>query len=817
MVHGGTGKGHGTAMREPVRDDAARVQGELMNTHSVESRFILIVASALTLLIAPLFALFFYLSNERAYRDVVDHGQALLKANSLALGKPLWDFDEESVRQIAGTILADRSVIAVRVHEVSDGLDIKLPDNAGGKDPPGMPLSTPILYQSVDGAKTVGSLEITIRQRQLLADFKIDDAVYIGIFLFSIVIITAAAIVGNRMMVTRPLYRLTHAIEATRRLGSRHMVDWVSADEMGMLAANFNEMQARLAQEENDLKRAHARTTRIYNLTPAKLYSVDDDDRLTAVSDYWLLATGYDRESVLGRPFADLLEETTRSTYENRKRQAMEGVEASSVTVKFRCADGRLIDVLIKEVQALEAGETLSLAVMTDVTELKTAEERNHVQAITDHLTGLLNRPGFEAALDRAIRQSAESGGELACLLIDLDRFKPINDNLGHAVGDEVLREIAGRIRAQLREGDKVARLGGDEFVVLIPAAKAKKAALQISKRIASVCAKPILVGGNRLSLSASIGVALYPAQATTAAELLQKSDLAMYARKHNGKNGTKLFDPVMASMAQERLKIETYIETGLREDWFDVHLQPIVDLESGRIAGFEALMRLNHPEHGLLPPGDIIRVAEETGTIKRIGERVFEKAVAHLARLSALPGLESTYLAVNVSPLQFSAELPASTFAALMKWGIPPSRIVIEITEAVLMHHSPDVREILEALSASGLKIALDDFGTGYSSLSYLLHFPVNTIKIDQSFIRSLTDEDDAVRKRVRMLVTGINTVANELNCRIIAEGIETEEQLSALLSMGVSHGQGFYLGRPQPVDKIEAELECATPRNAP
>ncbi|WP_018238440.1 EAL domain-containing protein [Ensifer sp. BR816] len=782
-----------------------------MNTHSVESRFILIVSSALLLLIAPLFVLFFYLSNERAYRDVIDHGQVLLKANSLALGKPLWDFDEESVRQIASTILADRSVISVRVHEVAGGLDVRLPERSQDKDPPGEILSTPVHYRSVDGTKTVGELEIALRQRDLLSDFKFDDAVYIGIFLFAIVIITAAAILGNRMMVTRPLRRLTHAIEATRRFGSRHMVDWVSADEMGMLAANFNEMQARLAQEENDLKRAHQKTTRIYNLTPAKLYSIDDEDRLTAVSDYWLLATGYDRETVLGHPFADFLDPATRTAYENRKRQASEGVEAATVTVKFRCADGRLIDVLIKEVQALEADETLSLAVMTDVTELKTAEERNHVQAITDHLTGLLNRPGFEMVLDRSIRQTAEEGGELACLLIDLDRFKPINDNLGHAAGDDVLRQIAGRIRSQVRGEDKVGRLGGDEFVVLIPASKAQSAALQISERIAAACAEPVIVDGNALSLSASIGIALYPAQAKTAAELLQKSDMAMYARKHNGKNGAKLFDPLMASLAQERLKIDTYIEEGLRQDWFDVHLQPIVDLKAGRVAGFEALMRLNHPEHGILPPAEIIRVAEETGAILRIGERIFEKAVAHLARLSSVPGLENAYLAVNVSPLQFRPELPASTFSTLMKWGITPTRIVIEITEAVLMHPSPDIRDVLGALNNAGLRIALDDFGTGYSSLSYLVHFPVNIIKIDQAFTRSLTDESETVRRRVRKLIAGIQTVANELNCQVVAEGIEAEEQLDALLTLGVSHGQGYFLGRPQPVGDILSKLECA------
>ncbi|AUX80668.1 putative bifunctional diguanylate cyclase/phosphodiesterase [Sinorhizobium fredii] len=775
-----------------------------MNTHSVESRFILIVSSALLLLIAPLFALFFYLSNERAYRDVIDHGQVLLKANSLALGKPLWDFDEESVRQIAGTILADRSVVSVRVHEVAGGLDVRLPERSRDRDPPGEILSTAVHYRSVDGTKTVGSLEIALRQRDLRSDFEFDDAVYVGIFLFAIVIITAAAILGNRLMVTRPLLRLTHAIEATRRLGSRHMVDWVSADEMGMLAANFNEMQARLAQEENDLKRAHQKTTRLYNLTPAKLYSIDDDDRLTAVSDYWLLATGYDRESVIGHAFADFLDPATRPAYENRKRQASEDVQGASVTVKFRCADGRLIDVLIKEVQALEAGDTLSLAVMTDVTELKTAEQRNHVQAITDHLTGLLNRPGFETALDAAIRQAAADGGELACLLIDLDRFKPINDNLGHAAGDEVLRQIACRIRTQLRGKDKVGRLGGDEFVVLISAPKAENAALQISERIAAACAEPVVVDGNALSLSASIGIALYPAQAKSAAELLQKSDMAMYSRKHNGKNGAKLFDPLIASLAQERLKIETYIEDGLRQDWFDVHLQPIVDLKLGKVAGFEALMRLNHPEHGVLPPADIIRVAEETGAILRIGERIFEKAVAHLARLSSIPGLETSYLAVNFSPLQFSPRLPAAAGSILMKWGIPPTRIVVEITEAVLMHHSPDIRDVLGALSGAGMRIALDDFGTGYSSLSYLVHFPVSIIKIDQAFTRSLTDDSDTVRRRVRKLIAGIQMVAKELNCQVVAEGIETDEQLNTLLSMDVNCGQGYFLGHPQPVAAI-------------
>ncbi|TCN34052.1 PAS domain S-box-containing protein/diguanylate cyclase (GGDEF)-like protein [Sinorhizobium americanum] len=780
-----------------------------MNTHSVESRFILIVSSALLLLIAPLFALFFYLSNERAYRDVIDHGQVLLKANSLALGKPLWDFDEESVRQIAGTILADRSVVSVRVHEVAGGLDVRLPERTRDKDAPGEILSTPVHYRSVDGTKTVGSLEIALRQRDLRSDFEFDDAVYIGIFLFAIVIITAAAILGNRLMVTRPLLRLTHAIEATRRLGSRHVVDWVSADEMGMLAANFNEMQARLAQEENDLKRAHQKTTRLYNLTPAKLYSIDDDDRLTAVSDYWLLATGYDRQTVIGRPFADFLDPATRRAYENRKRQASEDVEGATVTVKFRCADGRLIDVLIKEAQAFEADETLSLAVMTDVTELKTAEQRNHVQAITDHLTGLLNRPGFETALDAAIQQTAADGGELACLLIDLDRFKPINDNLGHAAGDEVLRQIAGRIRAQVRGQDKVGRLGGDEFVVLIPAAKAENAALQISERIAAACSEPVVVDGNSLSLSASIGIALYPAQARSAAELLQKSDMAMYARKHNGKNGAKLFDPLIASLAQDRLKIDTYIEDGLRQDWFDVHLQPIVDLKLGKVAGFEALMRLNHPEHGVLPPADIIRVAEETGAILKIGERIFEKAVAHLARLSCVPGLENAYLAVNFSPLQFCPKLPAATAATLMQWGIPPSRIVIEITEAVLMHHSPDIRDVLGALSGAGMKIALDDFGTGYSSLSYLVHFPVSIIKIDQAFTRSLTDDSETVRRRVRKLIAGIQMVAKELNCQVVAEGIETDEQLSTLLSMEVNCGQGYFLGRPQPVTDILSGLQ--------
>ncbi|WP_432348346.1 EAL domain-containing protein [Shinella yambaruensis] len=787
--------------------------------HSVESRFIAIVIGALLIFVAPLFVLFLILSSDRVARERLQNTEVLLQANVQALGKPLWDFDKDSIDQIVGALQADADIAFVHVRDTSDLIDIRKPATRPDPDDTRSIVKADILYKANDGIKKVGTAEIWIRKAHLLSRFSKDEMSIFTIFFFAVATLFTAAIIGNRITIIRPLMRLTAAIEATRRLGSRHHVDWTSNDEMGALAHNFNEMQSKLEREEKELKLAHARATDIYNLTPAMLFSIDADNRITAVSDYWLTATGYRRAAVIGQEFTDFVAEDWRDTY--RKRHDENSVEGGicEATVRFRCADGSMIDVLILEtgVAASSSRQALSLSVMTDVTDLKEAENRNHRQAITDHLTGLLNRQGFESVLDELIGDVDKLGQQLACLFVDLDRFKWINDNLGHAAGDDVLCQVATRLRRQLRAGDRIARLGGDEFAILLCAPNACQLAMDVSERLVASLRTPLTVNGADLHVSASIGVAVYPDHAETAACLLQKSDMAMYARKRSGKNGVQLFDSNMVDIARKRLETEQFIDQGLREDWFIAHLQPIVSLADGRVAGFEALMRLNHPERGLLPPAEIIGIAEENGSIGRIGDCILSKSIASLAIISKLDGLADAYLAVNFSPLQFEPALPARLAALLLEHGITPSRIVVEITEAVLMLDNPVVREVLDALSDLGCRIALDDFGTGYSSLSYLNRFPVDIVKVDQSFTRSLSSDQPDVRRKSRMLVEGIRTISHQMGCAVVAEGIETTEQWDILQAMQVEFGQGYLLSRPLPLDALLEKLDEFTVTERP
>ncbi|MFC3076279.1 putative bifunctional diguanylate cyclase/phosphodiesterase [Shinella pollutisoli] len=780
-----------------------------MRMHSVESRFIAIVIGALLIFVAPLFALFLIVSSDRVAREREQHTQVLVETNVQALAKPLWDFDRESIGQVAATLQADPAIAYVRVRDTANLIDVRKPELAPAF-PNARSMTTDILYHAADGIKKVGTAEIWIEKEGILARFSRDELTIFAIFLFAVGTMFTAAIIGNRITVIRPLMRLTAAIEATRRLGSRHHVDWTSNDEMGALAHNFNEMQSKLEREENELKLAHARATDIYNLTPAMLFSIDAQNRITAVSDYWLTATGYRRRDVIGRDFTAFVDPEWRDVYRDRHATSRSEGGICEVTVCFRRADGSVMDVLILETGIAESDDrqALSLSVMTDVTDLKEAETRNHRQAITDHLTGLINRQGFEAVLDDMIGRADQHGHQLACLFVDLDRFKWINDNLGHAAGDDVLCEVATRLRRQLRADDMIARLGGDEFAILLSAPNARQLATDVSARLAASLRPPILSQGCELNVSASIGIAVYPDHAATAADLLQKSDMAMYSRKRSGKNGVRFFDADMLDIARKRLETEQFIDQGLREDWFEAHLQPIVALSDGRVAGFEALMRLHHPQRGILPPGEIVGIAEENGSITRIGDVILSKSIANLAAISAIAGFGETYLAVNFSPLQFEPALPARLASLLMENDVTPPRIVIEITEAVLMLDNPAVREVLDALSALGCRIALDDFGTGYSSLSYLNRFPVDIVKIDQSFTRSLSTSEKALRDKSRMLVEGIRTISHQMGCTVVAEGIETDEQWEILRAMDIEFGQGYLFSRPLPLPALVDRL---------
>lgn len=783
--------------------------------HSVESRFIAIVSGALLTVVAPLFTLLLTLSYNEAIRSQRNHIEILLSTNTQALARPLWDLDDDTINQITGTLVSDPMIRMVEVKDTSGQLDVV---QTAGSDIIQDAASTTreVIYKTTKGPVTVGQLTVYYDDVGLLTSLSRTELAFITIFILAILTMVLAAIAGNRFMVIRPLMRLAAAIEATRRLGSRHHVDWRSKDEIGRLAKSFNEMQSQLEKEELEIKNAHARKTEIYNRTPAMLFSLDRHDRIAAVSDYWVQATGYDRARILGLNFADLIHPDDRTLFQERKaaHQAADTQQAG-ITVRFHCRDGSVMDALILE-KALDSSDTAHhstcLCVMTDVTELRQSEKRNRQQAISDHLTGLFNRQGFEAILDLQIRDADRNGSELACLFIDLDRFKAINDNLGHAAGDAVLREFTLKLQPLLTPLDSASRLGGDEFAILLAGDKVEERALQLCERICTLLDTPFEIENNSIRLSASIGMAVYPLHAASASELLQNADMAMYTRKRTGKNGSQIFDSSIMDRAREHAELERDIAQALSEDWFEAYFQPIQNIATGQTAGFEALLRLNHPDKGLLSPAAIISLAEENGTIHRIGNVILDQSVANLARLSRLPGMAQTYVAVNFSPLQFEPGLPTRIAGLLHRHGILPGRLVIEITEAVIMKDDPQIRAILTAIHQLGCRIALDDFGTGYSSLSYLSRFPVDIVKIDQSFTRSICDDTVEIRQRNRMLVEGIAAISHKMNCVVIAEGVETEEQKLLLADMGADYGQGYFFARPQPVERLIAAYEAGS-----
>ncbi|WFN85437.1 EAL domain-containing protein [Agrobacterium pusense] len=783
--------------------------------HSVESRFIAIVSGALLTVVAPLFTLLLTLSYNEAIRSQRNHIEILLSTNTQALARPLWDLDDDTINQITGTLVSDPMIRMVEVKDTSGQLDVV---QTAGSDIIQDAASTTreVIYKTTKGPVTVGQLTVYYDDVGLLTSLSRTELAFITIFILAILTMVLAAIAGNRFMVIRPLMRLAAAIEATRRLGSRHHVDWRSKDEIGRLAKSFNEMQSQLEKEELEIKNAHARKTEIYNRTPAMLFSLDRHDRIAAVSDYWVQATGYDRARILGLNFADLIHPDDRTLFQERKaaHQAADTQQAG-ITVRFHCRDGSVMDALILE-KALDSSDTAHhstcLCVMTDVTELRQSEKRNRQQAISDHLTGLFNRQGFEAILDLQIRDADRNGSELACLFIDLDRFKAINDNLGHAAGDAVLREFTLKLQPLLTPLDSASRLGGDEFAILLAGDKVEERALQFCERICTLLDTPFEIENNSIRLSASIGMAVYPLHAASASELLQNADMAMYTRKRTGKNGSQVFDSSIMDRAREHAELERDIAQALSEDWFEAYFQPIQNIATGQTAGFEALLRLNHPDKGLLSPAAIISLAEENGTIHRIGNVILDQSVANLARLSRLPGMAQTYVAVNFSPLQFEPGLPTRIAGLLHRHGILPGRLVIEITEAVIMKDDPQIRAILTAIHQLGCRIALDDFGTGYSSLSYLSRFPVDIVKIDQSFTRSICDDTVEIRQRNRMLVEGIAAISHKMNCVVIAEGVETEEQKLLLADMGADYGQGYFFARPQRVERLIAAYEAGS-----
>jgi diguanylate cyclase (GGDEF)-like protein len=476
------------------------------------------------------------------------------------------------------------------------------------------------------------------------------------------------------------------------------------------------------------------------------------------------------------------------------------------------------------ELQIVPYLNDLTLAIVREITDRKRAEERVHKLAYFDTLTGLPNRQLFLQQLSDAIDRARKHDTKVAALYVDLDNFKRINDTLGHNFGDVVLQTIAERLDSCIRNDDcvirpdadesdfRLARLGGDEFVAILRDLESADDAVAVAERIRNQLTRPVEHLGHEFVVTSSIGVSLYPDDGEDIDSLLKNADVAMYQAKNAGRNSVRFYSGTMSMRSLERLELENGLRYALQRDELDLHYQPQIDLATGKLSGVEALLRWNHPERGNIPPGSFIPLAEECGLITPLGEWVLAQACRQAKQWQDKFG-EHPNIAVNISSQQFfHSDMAEVVLQMVFDAGLSPSSLQLELTETILMNDVEETVRTLAKLKKAGVSLAMDDFGTGYSSLSYLKRLPLDTLKIDRSFVSDLeNNSDDAA------ICAAIIAMAHNLDLRVIAEGVETEEQLDYLRAQKCDEIQGFFISKPVPADELEAKFLDEKTRKAP
>ena len=546
-------------------------------------------------------------------------------------------------------------------------------------------------------------------------------------------------------------------------------------------------------------------TAQLIEAIPSPLFFKDEQGRYVGCNKAFEAFLGSPRDAIIGRTVFDLSPPDLAQRYHAADQALLDNPGVQTYEASVESAGGQRRDVIYNKATYLKADGQLGglVGVITDITQRKQTEALIWMQANYDALTGLPNRRLLNDRLAELVKRTHRSHDCVAVMFIDLDRFKEVNDTLGHEAGDRLLVEAARRIVACLRESDTVARQGGDEFTVLLPGMAERAPIERIAEDIIQSLCQPFQLGNDVAYVSASIGITLCPADATTPADILKNADQAMYHAKEAGRNRFSYFSPSMQANALEHLQLGKDLRLALGAGQLSLHYQPIVNLASGRPDKAEALLRWTHPERGPIPPEVFIPVAEELGLIDTIGSWVFQHAAATARRWqqSLPPELRETHpiqITINTSPRQFakgkSLEVLLESLEAL---ELPGRCIAIEITERLLLDEQPAVTAQLARLRAAGIQLSIDDFGTGYSAMAYLTRMDIDTLKIDRSFIHKLVTHPGDLA-----ITEAIIVMAHKLGLTVVGEGIETEAQRELLAAAGCNYGQGFLFSRPIPED---------------
>lgn len=586
-----------------------------------------------------------------------------------------------------------------------------------------------------------------------------------------------------------------------------------------LLADRADHLERELEDSERALERtvrdSSERLAQVIDTVPALISASDSEGRFLFLNAYHSKITGIDPATAIGQDSSDVLGAEAGSRNKTLDQMVLDGKKAlNSYEEEIIDAAGKKRAFLTTKSPLKNASNEI-IGILTsslDITDRKAAENHLYHVARHDALTGLPNRTALRDHLRQEIARARRGDRKLALQLLDIDRFKSVNDALGPSVGDRLLKAIAQRLRVAVREVDIVARLGGDEFAILQSDVGDPSETSELAKRIIEVIGQPLFFEGHEINPTASIGISMHPDDGNDVDALMKNADFAMYRAKANGGNGYEYASVGMTDRARDAIVLEADLRRALQRQEFRLHYQPQINLASGQIVGAEALLRWEHPTKGMISPGNFLPMAEQNGLIVPINEWVMREACRQAVEWTD-QGLPRVRIAINISPVQFrKQDMRALVKEILETSGLEAQRLDLELTENILMENADVVTKDLLYLQDLGVGFSIDDFGTGYSSLGYIKQFPVNRLKIDQGFVRNLTtDPNDAA------IVKAIIGLGKSLNLSVIGEGVETREQADFLREQGCDEVQGFFFGRPQPSERFvelfrpKAELACS------
>ncbi|HZQ21523.1 MAG TPA: EAL domain-containing protein [Terriglobales bacterium] len=686
-------------------------------------------------------------------------------------------------------------------------------------------------YIALDG-ETVGTIYLESDLQRLDARLREYTWAFLATVSLSLLL---ALIIAARLQrpISQPLGNLVSTAGAVSRANDYSIrAELTNRDEFGLLVAAFNGMLEQIEKRDRQLRqhrqeleqevasrtaellvankqlqRAKEKYRAIFEDAVIGIFQIAPDGRPISINRALAQIHGYGSPDRFMAEVHNFVEEffVHPQQMDDIRRRLEDNVLVRDIELELYRCDGSKRNVLAN-IRAVRDGDgklALLEGTIEDITDRKQAEERIQFLAYYDALTGLPNRTLLQDRLDKALASARRRGEKVALLFMDLDRFKIINDSLGHSFGDLLLQEVAERLKKCARDQDTVARIGGDEFVVVMAGIRDAPDSAVAAERIMDAVSADFLIHGRTFNISCSVGIGIFPEHGTDSENLIKNADTAMYCAKESGRNSCRFFTDEMNAQVVERLTIERNLRLALdREEFFLVY-QPQVDLCTAEWVGMEALVRWKHPELGLVPPDKFIRVAENSGLILPLGEWVLRTACSTVCQWQR-QGLPVVPVAVNVSAVQFRQENFCQQVAAILQeTALPPHHLELELTESLLLSSADMTFPLLRQLKGMGVKLAIDDFGTGYSSLSYLRHFPVNKLKIDRSFVKAVAQNaDDAA------ITAAIISMGKSLNLQVIAEGVENEEQISFLRGHQCDQAQGYYYSRPLTAEEVAEQL---------